>query len=85
MSLDIQVFREKINGKSNIVYDFVFLGSKRTKYRVEIEIDELNDDFLEGATCECPDFRFRQRECKHLIHAINILSDAGIKLRWGKT
>ena len=61
------------------VYAFLIQGTNKDAYEVEIDIDNLNDLGITDARCTCPDYAFRQNECKHIKKAIEILKEFGVK------
>ena len=77
--MKIQPYRIIENEKEDSlaeIYEFIIVGSN--KYRVLIEVDDVNDLGLTGATCDCPDFMFRKNECKHIKKAKELLKEWGI-------
>lgn len=72
--------------EANAIYAF----KTETGRKVQVVIDELNDDLLinkdiEQVTswtcCNCPDFEFRGRHCKHIKSVLEYLTLVGIKYR----
>lgn len=80
--MKIQPFTVRTNRIDNLIYEFIFIGSK--KYEVIIEVDELNDGLIVGKTCQCPDHLFRERDCKHIKKAIETLKEF-VELRENET
>jgi hypothetical protein len=58
-------------------------------HELKVIIDEFNDNLLvmespevsEWTCCDCKDYCFRKRVCKHLLGCLNFLSSCGIKYR----
>ena len=75
-------FRRRANREDNDIYDFLFQATDETqKWCVDITIDELNDSLIMKKTCQCPDFRMRHRDCKHIKEALIILTKFGVEMR----
>lgn len=79
-----QPFRQKSSEDEDSltdIYEFIIFGDKGINskpYKVEIEVDNINDTGLISTKCTCPDATYRQRQCKHIITSLKILQDFGI-------
>jgi hypothetical protein len=72
------------NEEGNSIYNY-----RVDKYKVSIVIDELNDDLLllpsndivEFSYCQCNDFKYRKRPCKHMKQVVDYLKSCEINVR----
>lgn len=83
----------KIKPRETIDYNeaYDFLTGDNGKYKTTIVFDGLNDYLLmmpwhmpevgEVSFCSCGDFSFRQKVCKHMTEALDLLKSQGVQFR----
>lgn len=57
------------------VYEFIVQGSNKNPYNLQIHIDDFNDLGITDKICDCPDSFYRDKDCKHIFKALEILEE----------
>lgn len=83
----------KIKPRETIDYNeaYDFLTGDKFQYKTTIVRDELSDGLIlmpwympevgEVSFCSCGDFSFRQKVCKHMAEALDLLKSQGVQFR----
>jgi len=58
---------------NKLYYEFEVCGNSESSYRVRIIIENERDTYI---GCNCPDFNYKKRVCKHGLAAVLYLQEA---------
>ena len=78
--IEFQPYRYTVDKNLDAVYDFVCKGSQKNPYEVRILVDELADNKVLKAACQCKDCEIRKRICKHIKACEEYLLTESIEL-----